>query len=146
MKHAYALLVTLMVSGGGIGCRTFSRPAKPTAAATARTPRDAARFEIESVDDSTATFRSFESTWLKPGMTISAVDPARRDALVARLRIVRSDSGRLTALVTSQVTRVTTEHFVLVVKPRTKWYRERRFWWGFVGGAVTGAAGAVVAR
>jgi hypothetical protein len=146
LKRVHALLVALVVSGSGIGCRTFTRSAKPAAAATARIPRDAARFEIESVDDSTATFRSFESAWLKPGMTINAVDPARRDALVARLRIIRADSGRITALITAQETRVTTEHFVLAVKPRTKWYRERRFWWGFAGGSLAGATGAIVAR
>ncbi|MEO7520469.1 MAG: hypothetical protein ABIW79_01505 [Gemmatimonas sp.] len=143
MIRTRVLLVTLLVSGSGTACH---RPARPALAATARIPRDAARFEIESVNDSTATFRPFEATWLVPGMSIHAVDPARRDALVARLRIVRADSGRLTALVTSQVTRVTTEHFVLAIKPRTTWYRERRFWWGFVGGGVAGAAGAMIAR
>ena len=146
MRRVYALLVALVVSGGGIGCHTFSRTTRAVAPAPPRIPRDAARFEIESVDDSTATFRSFEATWLKPGMAINAVDPARRDALVARLRIIRADSGRVTALVTGQETRVTTEHFVLAVKPRTKWYRERKFWWGFAGGSIAGAAGALIAR
>jgi hypothetical protein len=146
LRRAHALLVTLLVSGGGMACHLPSRQARPPAAASARIPRDAPRFEIESVDDSTATFRAFEARWLKPGMTIHAVDPARRDALVARLRIVRGDSGRLTALITSQVTRVTAEHALIAVKPPTKWYRERRFWWGFVGGGVAGAAGALIAR
>jgi hypothetical protein len=114
--------------------------------AMGRIPRDAARFEIESVDDSTAQFRRFEAKWLRKGMEVYAVDPARRDALVARLRIVRSDSGRLTALVTAQVTKVTTNHFVLAVEPPVPWYRARRFWWGALGGGLVGAAGAVVAR
>lgn len=146
MRRVYALLVTVVVSGSGMGCNTIMRRAKPAEAATARVPRDAARFEIESVDDSTATFRQFEARWLKPGMTVHAVDPARRDALVARLRIIKADSGRLTALVTSQVTRVTTDHFVLAVEPPRKWYQERRVWWSFVGGGIVGAAGAIVAR
>ena len=114
--------------------------------AMGRIPRDAARFEIESVDDSTAHFRPFEAKWLRPGMQVYAVDPARRDALVARLRIVRADSGRLMALVTAQVTKVTTNHFLLAVKPATPWYRTRRFWWGAFGGGIVGAAGATVAR
>ncbi len=111
-----------------------------------RLPRNAARFEIESVDDSTARFRPFEARWLRVGMTVSAVDPAQRDALVARMRIVRSDSGRFVALVTSQVSRVTTEHFLLAVEPTVPWYKARRFWWGAVGGAVVGAGVGVGAR
>ena len=126
--------------------RAATEPAPITVTTSGRIPRDAARFEIESVDDSTAHFRPFEARWLRPGMEVYAVDPARRDALVARLRIVRADSGRLIALVTAQVTRVTTEHFLLAVKPTVPWYRTRRFWWGFVGGGVVGAAGATVAR
>ncbi|MBC7933346.1 MAG: hypothetical protein H7Z38_22515 [Rubrivivax sp.] len=111
-----------------------------------RIPRDAARFEIESVDDSTARFRPFEATWLRPGMQVYAVDPMHRDALVARLRIVRADSARLVALVTAQVTKVTTDHFLLAVKPKVPWYRTRRFWWGAASGGLVGAAGAIVAR
>ena len=111
-----------------------------------RIPRDAARFEIESVDDSTARFRTFEVKWLRPGMQVYAVDPARRDAFVARLRIVRSDSGRLVALVTGQVTRVTTDHFLLAVQPALPWYRTRRFWWGALGGGVFGATAATIAK
>lgn len=98
------------------------------------------------MDDSTAQFRPFEARWLRAGMEVYAVDPARRDALVARLRVLRADSGRLTALVTAQVTKVTTNHFVLAVKPPVPWYRTPRFWWGALGGGVVGAGTAVVAR
>jgi hypothetical protein len=146
-------LVLLTAAVASAGCHfvpyrtpTAAGPAPIAATGSGRIPRDAARFEIEAVDDSTARFRPFEATWLKPGMQVYAVDPARRDALVARLRIVRSDSGRLVALVTAQVTRVTTDHFLLAVEPSVPWYRTGRFWWGVVGGGVTGAAGAIVAR
>lgn len=146
-----ALLVTATVAAAG--CRfapyrtsTAAGPPPAAVTTTTRIPRDAARFEIESVDDSTAQFRPFEAGWLRPGMQVYAVDPARRDALVARLRIVRADSGRLVALVTAQVTSVTTEHFLLAVKPPVPWYRTSRFWWGFAGGGVAGVAGAMVAR
>jgi hypothetical protein len=44
------------------------------------------------------------------------------------------------------VTKVTTNQFVLAVKPPVPWYRARRFWWGALGGGLVGAAGAIVAR
>ncbi|MES2523893.1 MAG: hypothetical protein V4617_14395 [Gemmatimonadota bacterium] len=129
------------------GCSTFrGRADAPATTNTARIPRDAARFEIESVDDSTARFRAFEATWVRKGMMVYAVDPAKRDALVARLRITGADSGGLVALVTAQVTRVTTDHFLLAVKPKVPWYRTRTFWLGMLGGGVAGTTGAVIAR
>jgi hypothetical protein len=146
-------LVLLTAAVASAGCHRGSRPARTstgappvTMTALGRVPRDAARFEIESVDDSTARFRPFEARWLRPGMQVYAVDPARRDALVARLRVVRADSGRMEALVTAQVTRVTTDHFLLAVKPTVPWYRTPAFWWGTLGGGVLGAAGVLVAR
>lgn len=79
-------------------------------------------------------------------MTVYAVDAARRDALVARLRVIRADSGRLTAMITSQVTRVTADHFVLAVRPPLPWYREKRYWWGVLAGGAVMAAGIGVTR
>lgn len=129
------------------GCSTFRGGARaPDPSGAARIPRDAARFEIESVDDSTARFRPAEATWIRPGMVVYAVDPAKRDALVARLRVIGMDSGRMTALITSQVNRVTAEHFLLAVKPPVRWYRDARFWWGLAGGGALGAGGASIAR
>ena len=123
-----------------MGCH---RAGKSLVTGTARIPRDAARFEIESVDDSTALFRPFEASWIRPGMTVYAVDPAQRDALVAQLRVVRADSGRFRAVVVSQVTRVKTEHFLLAVRPGVPWYRRRMFWTGALTG---GAVGVILAR
>ncbi|HYW33076.1 MAG TPA: hypothetical protein VE869_16365 [Gemmatimonas sp.] len=138
------VLVAAMVLAG---CSTIrGRTGATVPPASAPIPRDAARFEIESVDDSTARFRRAEATWIRPGTLVYAVDPAKRDALVARLRVLGTDSGRMTALVTSQVTRVTTEHFLLAVKPTVRWYRDARFWWGLAGGGAVGATGAVIAR
>ena len=77
--------------------------------------------------------------WLRVGMTVNAVDPAQRDALVARLRIVRSDSGRFVALVTSQMAPVTTQHFLLAAQPSVPWYRMWRMWGAVAAGAVVGA-------
>ena len=136
------VVVCAVLAGcSSLGRHTFSAPL-----AAARIPRDAARFEIESVDDSTARFRAVEARWIRVGATVYAVDPAQRDALVARLRVIRADSGRLTALVTSQITRVTTNHFLLAIEPAVPWYRARRFWIGVASGGVLGATSAVVSR
>lgn len=111
-----------------------------------RIPRDAARFEIDSVTDSTATFRVREARWVRPGLQSYVVDPQQRDALVARLRIIARDSTSATALVTGQVTRVKAEHFLLVVRPAQRWWQSRTFWTGTVMGAALGAGGVAVTR
>lgn len=114
--------------------------------AAVRIARDAARFEIDAVDDSTARFRPLESRWLRVGMSAIVVDPKNRDALVARVRIVSADSVAVTALVVGQVGRVTTDHFLLVMHPRTRWWHDRRFWFGALAGGVLGTAATSIAR
>lgn len=110
----------------------------PTASVL-RIPRDAARFEIDVVDDSTARFKPREAEWVTPGMTAYVVDPHQRDALVARLRIQSVWSGTAVALVTSQVTRVRAEHVILVVAPAPPpWWKSRRFWIGALTGGLFG--------
>jgi len=111
-----------------------------------RLPRDAARFEIESITDSTATFRLGEAQWIRCGYSSFAVDPLQRDALIAQLRIVRRDSVTATALVTSQVAGVKRTHVVLVVRPPVPWWHRRLFWSGAGLGAITGAGGALLLR
>lgn len=111
-----------------------------------RIPRDAARFEIDSVTDSTATFRVREATWIRPGLQSYVVDPAQRDALVARLRILSRSGESATAVVTGQVTRVKPEHFLLVVRPDTPWWKSRGFWGGTVVGATVGVGGTLLVR
>jgi hypothetical protein len=103
-----------------------------------RIPRDAPRFEIDSVSDSTATFRVQESRWIRVGMQGYAVDAGQRDALVARLTIMSRDSVSATALVTSQVARVRKDHMLLVLEPTRPWWKSSRFWWGSVLGAAVG--------
>ena len=131
-----------------IGC--YSRPVSSTptgaSASAVRMPRDAARFEIDAVDDSTVRFRRLESRWLRPGMLAVAVDPRNRDALVARLRLVYVDSAKVTALVTGQVSRVTTSHFLLVARPQTRWFQNSHFWLGAVAGAAVGTAATSLSR
>ncbi len=112
-----------------------------------RIPRDAARFEIDVVDDSTARFKPREALWVAEGMTAYVVDPLNRDALVARLRITSVWNATAVGVVTSQVTRVTTQHVVLLTPPIVPWWKTRRFWIGTaLGTVVGGAAGALIAR
>lgn len=115
---------------------------KPT---TSRIPRDAARFEIEVVSDSTARFKPREVNWIRPGMTAYVVDPTNRDALVARSRVLSVWNDMAVAVVTSQVTRVTTRHVVLMTPPRVPWWKARRFWMGTVVGALFGGSVGVLA-
>ncbi len=99
------------------------------------------RFEIAAVGDTTLGFRSGTEHWIKRGQSGIAVDPRKRDILVARLRVLGVDkAGYVTALVTGQTTAVTTDHAVLLQQAPPAWYRRRSFWGGLVLGAALGAA------
>lgn len=109
------------------------------AAPEARAQASATRFEIVAVGDTTFTFRVGEpQDWVRRGMSGIAVDPRRRDVLIARFRVtsVRGDSA--TALITGQTTVVETEHVALLTRPETPWYRRRSFWIGLVAGGAIG--------
>lgn len=108
--------------------------ARPAAA-----QENAYRFEITSVGDSTFTFAAGTHGWLKPGLDGIAVDPLRRDALVARFRILRVAGGTATALITGQTTRVTSTNVALVTHPTAPFFKRREFWFGTVLGAALGA-------
>ena len=110
-------------------------PAAPLAA-----QREAARFFVDSVGDSTFVFRVGTARWLRGGNSGIAVDPGRRDARVARFTVLSVADGRATALITGQTTFVTTDHVALVEVPRRPFWRERRFWAGLVIGGVFGGA------
>lgn len=98
------------------------------------------RFEITQVGDTTFRFPRGNAGWVKPGETGIAVDPRRRDVLVARFRVARVDSGLVTAVVTGQTTRVATEHIAVMTEPAQPWYKGLAFWGGAVLGAVVGFA------
>jgi hypothetical protein len=115
-----------------------------TAGPAAAQPR-VHRFLVDSVADSTFVFRVGQrGDWLRAGATGVAVDPARRDALVARFRVVSVSETRATALVTGQTTLVTRDHVALVEEPPTRFFRSGGFWGGTVLGAILGAAAALL--
>lgn len=97
------------------------------------------RFEITQVADTTFRFPRGTASWVQPGSTGIAVDPRRRDVLVARFRVARIDSGLVTAVITGQTTRVATEHVAVMTEPARPWYKGLTFWGGTVFGFVLGA-------
>ncbi len=126
-----ALSACAPLRGGSAGVQTET---------IARFPRDAARFAIEPLTDSTFAFTPEEAKWVVPGMTGIAVDPGRGDALVARVRVVSVDSVQANAFVTGQTTRVASGQVLLLVPPKRSWWKQRIFWLGAVGGAALSSA------
>lgn len=109
----------------------------------ANAQRPATRFEITAVTDSTLSFRTASAGWIKTGRAGIAVDPRRRDQLVARFEVVAVADGIATALITGQTTDVSIDHVATVVEPETPWFRRKSFWVGLLlGGALGGAAGS----
>ena len=104
------------------------------------------RFDLTMVDDSTFTFDVGARGWIKPGVRGIAVDPRRRDVLVARFLVLGVADGIATALVTGQTTRLRDEHIAVLRAPARKWYRTRDFWVGAAAGALAGIAGALAAK
>jgi hypothetical protein len=97
------------------------------------------RFPITNVGDTTVTFQAGKMTWIVRSPRAIVVDPRRRDALVARLKVLSlSANGEATALVTGQTGRITTEHVVLGTEPRSRWYRSAMLWMGAALGLVAG--------
>ena len=104
-------------------------------------PRDGSvRFEVREVADSTFDFDGGARRWIKPGQRGIAVDPRRRDVLVARFEVLSVDDGKVTALITGQTSHVSTDHVAILQPPAPPWYRARLFWIG----TAAGLAAAVV--
>ena len=104
----------------------------------ARAQDNAVRFEIRTVGDSTFTFATPQAPWVARGQKGIAVDPRRRDGLVARFVVLGVDGGVANALILGQSQKVTTDHVVLLRQPRMHWYASKRFWSGALGGLVVG--------
>lgn len=126
-------------------CHRAPTPAEASAPMQ-RIPRDAPRFEIDSVTDSTAIFRPREAQWIRRGDIVFAVDPMQRDAVIAQLRVVDRDSVRAVALVTAQVSSVKPTHALLVVRQQPSWWRRGLFWSGAGIGAAIGAGTVALTR
>ena len=102
-----------------------------------------ARFEITSVGDTALAFRVGDVRWVLPGQTGNAIDPRRRDQLVARFRVVSVSAGVATAIVTGQTTAVSTDHMAVVAEPSRPWFKARIFWAGLLLGGALGAGAAL---
>jgi hypothetical protein len=97
------------------------------------------RFPITNVGDTTITFQAGKMTWIVRSPRAIVVDPRRRDALVARLKVVSvGANGEATAVVTAQAGRITTDHVVIGTEPRSRWYRNPLLWMGTAFGLIAG--------
>jgi hypothetical protein len=108
--------------------------ASPLAAQDSR-----ARFDIDSVGDSTFTFARGRAHWVSRGQRGLAVDAKQGDALIARFRVLSVDkhTGVTTAVVTGQTARVTPGEVALLKEPKPPFYVEPFFWIALgVGGAI----------
>lgn len=114
-------------------------------AAPAEAQHTTVRFYVDSVADSTFSFRVAPSDdWVRVGATGRAVDPARRDALVARFRVISRWGDRATALVTGQTTFLTVNHIAVLERPERRFYRDRTFWGGALFGVLLGVGGGLL--
>ena len=111
-----------------------------TAPRAVRAQDSAVRFEIKTVGDSTFTFAASQAPWIAKGQKGIAVDPRRRDGLVARFVVLGVDAGTANALILGQSQKVTTDHVVLLRPPESHWYASKRFWGGALGGLAAGIA------
>jgi hypothetical protein len=124
MRHRVLLLLALILG--------FAAPA------ALRAQDNAVRFEIRAVGDSTFTFATPQAAWVARGQKGIAVDPRRRDGLVARFVVLGVEGGLANALILGQSQKLTTDHVVLLRPPVGHWYASRTFWTGALGGLVAG--------
>lgn len=109
-------------------------------------PATARRFEIVSATDTTFRFVAPGVRWVRIGQSGIAVDPRRRDALVARYVVTGRSGDTATAIVTGQTTDVSPAHVALLDAPRPGMLRHRSFWLGFLSGGALAGATALVTR
>lgn len=114
--------------------------------AAAKAQTRAVRFLITTIGDSTIEFRTGSEKWIRPGQLGVAVDPRRRDELIARFRVESVREGSATAVITGQTTAVTADHVAVLHQPRRSAYRSPAFWIGIVVGGALGFIGGMVSR
>ncbi len=117
----------------------------PPAAPSAVDPQ-LRRFDVVAVQDTTFTILIGTARWIRRGTTGVAVDPKRRDALVARFRVLSRDGDSATALITGQTTRVSPTHVALVREPASGPLGQGVFWGGVLLGLAAGVGAAVLIR
>lgn len=118
-------------------------PPLPPADTTVRSTPDGdgdRRFVIVAVGDSTVSMLAPRHRWMRPGLYGIAVDPGRRDVLVARLRVMNRVADTAVAVVTGQTTPMSTEYVAIFRRPSTPVLRQRSFWGGLAAGFGAGIA------
>jgi hypothetical protein len=118
-------------------------PPLPPADTTVRSAPDGdgdRRFLIVAVGDSTVSMLAPRYRWMRPGLYGIAVDPGRRDVLVARLRIMARVADTAVAVVTGQTTPMSTDYVAIFRRPSTPVLRQRSFWGGLAAGFGAGIA------
>ncbi|HSJ63699.1 MAG TPA: hypothetical protein VK922_07315 [Gemmatimonadaceae bacterium] len=108
--------------------------------------RPPARFFIATVGDTTFTFPVPSDPWVRAGMEGLAIDPGRRDSLVARFRVAQVSWGEAVAVITGQMTTVVPGHVAMLPMPHPPWYRRTHFWLGLLAGAGVGAGVVAATR
>jgi hypothetical protein len=150
LGRAYGRVALAVALAALAACGRSTPPTVRVTASTGTSTATATRFEITEVQDSTFTIAVREFPWVAAGMTGIVVDPAKRDVLVARFRVLRRGAVDATALVTGQTTRVTVDQAALLEAPPQKPRTRRAFLtgWGlgFLLGSVVGALVGVSTR
>ncbi len=128
-----------------VGAAPIGDGRSPATASNAPDPQ-LRRFDVVGVGDTTFTILVGASRWVRRGTVGVAVDPRRRDALVARFRILSRVGDSALALVTGQTTRVEPTHVALMREPVPGPLRQTVFWSGLFLGAALGAGGILLFR
>jgi hypothetical protein len=139
LVRAAALLIFTSVAVAVAPRALRAQAAQAPVVGAAPVADDRARFEILSVGDSTFSFAVGPRQWVKAHVRGDAVDPRRRNAIVARFEVMTVSAGVATALITGETTRLTTAHVALIDVPHEAFYRKGTFWGGALAGLVFGA-------
>ena len=117
-----------------------------TVASAAHAQSRQVRFPVTAVGDSTIEFQTGIARWIRPGQTGVAVDPRRRDVLIARFRVHTVREGSATGIITGQTGAVGLEHVAVLNEPRRSAYKSPAFWIGIAVGGALGFIGGMASR